>query len=82
MYQSTNLRDTTTPNTKQFSGMIASAQSASQWPKPAYHVCNVFGFFHGRLMSTMVDIMVDCCLLSSSVVSLNIHGDGEMATTN
>ena len=38
MYQSTNLRDTTTPNTKQFSGMIAGAQSASQWPKPTYHV--------------------------------------------
>ena len=37
MYKSTNLRDTTTPNTKQFSGMIAGAHTASQWRKPVYH---------------------------------------------
>ena len=31
-------KDTNTPNTKQCSGMIASAHIASQWPKPAYQI--------------------------------------------
>ena len=37
-------QDTTTLNTKQCSGMIASAHTASQWPKPAYHA------IHSRLI--------------------------------